>query len=196
MLRAGALLAPPDRFGLAEPVVPPDHFCPAGRRPFLAHHACRRRRVQAAARYRPWAWIEAARPVREEHVDLLGLDQRRHLARAVSRVHHGRPGPVRARPVVRGGASPRRAPRGRRERAKFESAAGAAFRATHARDPAALGDRCHDVTRCAGKREAPAEIRFLCHSFALQKSQSSPVFRPFLSRFFGAEKSFIIICPA
>src|SRR5215218_3780242 len=86
---------------------------------------------------------ETAHAVGEEHVDLLGLDQRRHLADAEDRVRQRLARAVRARTVVRL-AGLRRGARGRAD-AGLERAPRAALRTVHARDASGLRHRRDDV---------------------------------------------------
>src|SRR5687768_11578951 len=76
---------------------------------------------------------EPANPIREEHVDLLRLDHRRHFAQAEGRVHHGLPFAIRARPVIRRAVLWQRALI-LHALAGLECAARAALRAAHSRN--------------------------------------------------------------
>src|ERR1044071_508254 len=111
---------------------------------------------------------EPAHAVGEEHVDLPGLDHRRHLAHPEDRVRHGLARAVRVTAVVRGSGSRRRARR--RLTAGLEPAARAALRAAHARDAPRLRHRRHDVAALLAAHRAdllhalPALMNLFAHT--------------------------------
>lgn len=84
---------------------------------------------------------ETPHPIREEHVDLLWLDQCGYFAVSISRMRHRLTGAVRVRPVVRSAGMDRKPQYC--ARTAFKGAEGPAFRTAYARNLAAYGDGRH-----------------------------------------------------
>src|SRR5262245_25347764 len=91
--------------------------------------------------------------IREQDVDLLWLDDRRHLSKADSRMRHRLPLAICARPIVRRAVFSREAVACRRF-AFFECGVCAAFWAVHTRNLTSLVERDHHVPPFLATRHA------------------------------------------